>query len=118
MTILGITLLVFLTWTAEVPVACNPKAIPENSKPRYTALAKQLRGSIVSKRSIRGGYELGLDSGRIGFAEAAEWVSLERLCCPFWRFQLATGEAEDRWTLRIVGPRAAKPILEAAIESR
>ncbi|MBX9600889.1 MAG: hypothetical protein K2X35_07795 [Bryobacteraceae bacterium] len=117
MTIL-MTLLGFLAWGGEVPVACNLKAISEADRPRHADLGKRLRESVVSKRSVRGGYEMELDGSRIGIAETAEWIAMERLCCPFLRFQLATGIAGARWTLQVVGPRSAKPILDAAFRAQ
>jgi hypothetical protein len=48
----------------------------------------------------------------------AEYVSLERLCCPFFDFAIEVGHGEDEVWLSMTGPEGAKGILEAAMGGR
>ena len=99
----------------ETPViACNPKAISAEQKPRYAALTKRLRSAARGMQDLPDGYAIRLDSKAITLPEAAEWISMERLCCPFLTFQLSTSGNEAEWTLKLTGPAGSKAILEAA----
>ena len=62
--------------------ACNLNAISAADRPRYHELAKRVR-SAMRDRSEK------LDSNTITWHEAAEWISMERLCCPFLALQIS-----------------------------
>jgi hypothetical protein len=99
----------------ETPViACNPKAISAEQKPRYAALTKRLRTAARGMQDLPDGYAIRLDSQAITLPEAAEWISMERLCCPFLKFELSTSGNQSEWTLKLTGPAGSKAILEAA----
>ena len=48
----------------------------------------------------------------------AEYVSLERLCCPFFDFAIEVGRGGGEVWLRMTGPEGAKGVLEAAMGDR
>jgi hypothetical protein len=45
--------------------------------------------------------------------DVAEWISMERLCCPFLTFQLETSGSEADYSLRVSGPTGVKDLLRA-----
>ena len=95
----------------EVPVACNPTAIATTDRPRYHELMKQLRSAVRDRHEVPDGYAYQLDSKAIALTEVAEWITLERLCCPFLTFELqVAGEGHPHWTLR--GPDGVKAVLQ------
>lgn len=93
-------------------LACNLKAIASAERPRYNDLMKRLRASVRERTEHSSGYAFKLDGGAIGLKEVAEWISLERLCCPFLRFELSVSGNQAAWTLTLTGPLGAKAILE------
>ena len=95
-------------------LACNPKAITAATRPRYEELSRRLREAVRNRRELPNGYVLSLDEKAISLTEAAEWMSLERLCCPFLTLQLETVAGQGNWRLTLTGPSGAKAILEAA----
>lgn len=94
------------------PLACNQNAIGAAERPRYTELVKRLRSAVRERRELSDGYSYRLDGKSVSLPEVAEWIKLERLCCPFLTLQLeASGTASD-WRLRLRGPVGVKAILE------
>jgi len=97
---------------ASPPIVCNLKAIHDGDRPIYESLSRQLRAAITDPGELPDGYVLGLRHESISLVQAAQWISLERLCCPFLTFQLeAQGEGDFRLTIR--GPAGAKAILRS-----
>ena len=59
------------------------------------------------------GYAFKLDSKTITLPEAAEWISMERLCCPLLTLQLSAAGNQAYWVLILTGPEGVKPLLDA-----
>jgi len=91
-------------------LACDLKAISTVYRPRYNDLVRRLRVAIQDRRELSDGYSYKLDTKKITLPEVAEWITMERLCCPFLTFQLdVKGKGDSELTLR--GPAVAKVIL-------
>jgi hypothetical protein len=58
-------------------------------------------------------YSFTPDRTAISLTEAAEWMNMERLCCPFLTLQLSAGGGQGNWRLTLTGPKGVKPLLEA-----
>jgi len=91
-------------------LACNIQAIGAVQRPRYHDLVSRLRAAIRDRRELPDGYEYSLDSAKIKLPEVSEWISLERLCCPFLIFQLEG--ASEVSHLSMGGPDGVKAILQ------
>jgi hypothetical protein len=96
----------------DVPLACNVKAMPPEKRPRYNELVNQLRRGIRSRVALPHGYRYTFTTEAVSLREAAEWIELERLCCPFLTLQLAATGASAEWTLTLTGPKGVKAILD------
>ncbi len=96
------------------PIACNPHAIRAEDRPRYRDLVEKLRSAVRETRELRDGYALGVDTRTITLTDLAEWVGMERLCCPFLTFQIEVAGAADSARLTLRGSKGAKAILAAA----
>jgi hypothetical protein len=72
----------------DVPLACNLKAISTSERPRYNDLVKWLRVAVQDRNERPDRYDYKLDTKKITLPEVAEWIKMERLCCPFLTFQL------------------------------
>jgi hypothetical protein len=95
-------------------LACRLGAIGEAELPCYKALCIRLQEAIKDRRELSDGYIFRLNSDLMSLVDAAQWISLERLCCPFLKFQLqAIGSDRDYW-LTLQGPPGAKTIVREA----
>jgi hypothetical protein len=98
--------------------ACNLKAISVADRRRYNELVKRVRAAIRERSEISNGYDFKLDSQTVTLPEAAEWISMERKCCPFLRLQLSASGNQTHWVLTLTGPAGVKPLLAAEFPAR
>ena len=99
-------------------LACNLKAITAVERPRYNDLVKRLRSSVRDRSEISEGYVFKLNATAITLPEVAEWMSLERLCCPFLTLQLGTSGKHGDWLLMLTGPPGVKALLQEEFPQR
>jgi hypothetical protein len=97
---------------ADKPVlACNMKAISATERVRYNALMKKIKSAVREQRELADGYAWGLNGSVATMPEVAEWMAMERRCCPFLTLQLeATGEGKD-YVVKLSGPDGVKAFL-------
>ncbi len=51
----------------------------------------------------------------ISLPEAAEWIDMERRCCPFLTLEMEVSGLQSDWWLRLSGPSGVKPLLAAEL---
>jgi hypothetical protein len=98
---------------ASTVFACNLKAISAAERPRYNELVKRVREAMRDRTEMPNGYAFKLDSKTITLPEAAEWIGMERLCCPFLTLQLSAAGNQAHWVLTLTGPEGVKPLFDA-----
>jgi hypothetical protein len=99
----------------DPPIACSLFGLSEQQRQRQQELRKQLFESGQEVRELPDGFAIGLPATAANILAAAEFVTLERLCCPFFRFELAVGgEAEPLW-LRLTGGKDVKAFLKSEL---
>ena len=99
---------------SQPPVlACNMKAISAADRPRYNVLLKKLKVAVKQQRELTDGYAWELDGKSITLPEAAEWVTMERRCCPFLTLQLEATGGETNYWINLKGPAGVKAFLVA-----
>ena len=64
------------------PIACDMSALSAAERERYTALRNKLLAAIRNVASTATAFRLTLNDS-ISVTDAAEWMTLERRCCPF-----------------------------------
>ena len=98
--------------------ACNLKTISSAERLRYDALVKRIREAMRDRMETSNGYVFKLDSKTVTLLEAAEWMGMERLCCPFLTLQLAASGNQTDWLLTLTGPEGVKSLLDAEFPAR
>ncbi|MFL6414877.1 MAG: hypothetical protein ACJ74Y_04305 [Bryobacteraceae bacterium] len=64
---------------------------------------------MTEQIEVAEGFEYELNAEMITLSETAEWITMERLCCPFLTFQLdVAGNGDPHLTLG--GPSGAKAL--------
>ena len=92
----------------EPPLACNMKALDATQRQRVLALVKQLHASQQGVKELPDGYAIQLPAEAARIQESAEYIALERLCCPFFDFELtAEREGGPVW-LKLAGRKGVK----------
>jgi hypothetical protein len=92
---------------------CNLKAISAARRPRYNDLIIRIRAALLERRELATGYTFKLDSKTVSLTDAAEWIAMERLCCPFLTLQLSAAGSRADWLLTLTGPEGVKPVIAA-----
>ena len=99
------------------PLACDFTAMDDEQRERFRALRGRLGKDFQEARELEDGYAFRHSSEAKVLVALAEYVSLERLCCPFFDFAIEVGHGGEVW-LSMTGPEGAKGILEAAMGGR
>lgn len=99
----------------ERPFACVMEAIEPGERPRHAAAAKGLFGSVKEVRELPDGYAFRLPAGADSIMRAAEFISLESLCCPFFCFTLEVGPERGAVWLRLTGRGGVKEFIRAGM---
>ncbi|MCE7947929.1 MAG: hypothetical protein DYG88_10920 [Chloroflexi bacterium CFX4] len=72
----------------DTPLVCKPNAIPASQQAHYAYLRQQLFAEGQAIQPLADGYRFRLPADAETLVRAAEFISLERLCCPFLSFRL------------------------------
>ena len=104
-----------MTDQAQSPLACDMTAIPAEQRPLHLANSRELFSRIEEFRELPEGYEFRLANGPDLLAQLAQFVSLERRCCPFLRFDVQVeAEGGPVW-LRLSGREGVKDFIREEI---
>lgn len=83
----------FVADLRQSPLACDMTAIAADQRALHVTNSRELFSRIEEFRELADGYEFRLTGGPELLTKLGEFVSLERLCCPFLRFDVRV-EAE------------------------
>ncbi|MGA3023800.1 MAG: hypothetical protein ABSF98_03415 [Bryobacteraceae bacterium] len=97
----------------QAPFACNLRAFQPEQRQRWRLLLDKLYAAVAQSRELTGGYALRIDTSRASLAELAEWIELERRCCPFFDFELAVHGEDGAVWLSLKGRQGVKQFIEA-----
>src|SRR5258708_37059126 len=84
-------------------LACALSALTREQRERHQALITQVKESRISIQELPDGYTWQLPGDSATWLAAAEFISLEHLCCPFFRLTLEVEPGQESIWLRITG---------------
>jgi hypothetical protein len=94
----------------ETVFACNMSALDKEQRERYSVLAKQLIADKQAVEELSDGYALRYTANTQSIKDVAEFVTYERLCCPFLNFEMRV-EGENL-SLRLKGKEGVKEFIK------
>lgn len=92
---------------------CKMDALSETQRMRYREIIQKLDHSRQSVKELSDGYAFRFKAEAQTIQEAAEFIALERLCCPFFDFELAIEQDSNRLWLRLRGQEGVKEFIRA-----
>ena len=95
--------------------ACDRLALSESERHRHRDLLQRLRPAANDIQEVADGYRFHLNGSSVTLVEVAEWVALERRCCPFLAFQLQTSGGESTIVLSVTGPDGVKSFIDSEL---
>jgi hypothetical protein len=102
-----------MTKETDSPVlACMIDAIPKAQRPLHQANAERLMASMQEIRAEASGYAWRLPNEPEMLQTIAAFISYERLCCPFFHFNLDVEPNQGPLWLSITGAMDVKEFLQ------
>jgi hypothetical protein len=98
----------------EPTLACDFTVMDTEQRERYRMLRRRLSKELHEARELEDGYAFRHSSEADVLMAVAEYVTLERLCCPFFDFAIEVGRDGGEVWLKMTGGQEVKRILQAA----
>ncbi|HSD72042.1 MAG TPA: hypothetical protein VLE54_04590 [Thermoanaerobaculia bacterium] len=97
------------------PLACRLDALDSAERERHAQLFRELAASVADVEELPDGLAIRFPSKPYVFLRLAEWMELERACCPFLEFGLIFENRVPTMRLELRGPEGVKDFLRAEL---
>ena len=101
--------------TSESPIACTLAALNIEQRARRQTLTQQMHAVTQEICELPDGYAFRFSADPTLCLTVAEFMTLERLCCPFFTFALEMESEGGAMWLRLTGRDGVKPFLQAEL---
>jgi hypothetical protein len=95
--------------------ACRLDALDSGERERHALLFHELAGVVTDVEELPDGLAIRFPSRPYVFLRLAEWMELERACCPFLAFGLIFENRVPTMLLELRGPEGVKDFLRAEL---
>ena len=102
---------------AEAGLACRIDAFDAVQRKRHAALIAELASAVRGVEELGDGYAVRFPSRPYLFLRVAEWVELERACCPFLDIGIAFENGAGSIRVDLRGPVGVKDFLRSQFPS-
>jgi hypothetical protein len=99
----------------ESPIACDMSAIEPGLRARHIATSGLVFRSSEEIRELADGYAFRLPGESDTLLKMTEFISIERLCCPFLGFALEIEPEGGRVWLRLTGRAGVKAFIREEV---
>ena len=99
----------------ESPFACVMDAIEPSKRQQHIATAKFVFAAVSEVREVSNGYAFQLPNESEMLRKVGDFISLERLWCPFFGFTLEVEREGGAVWLQLTGREGVKPFIQAEI---
>ena len=100
---------------SEAPLACRMDALGPSDRQRHATLIAELASTAPAVEELAEGFAFRFPSRPYLFLRVAEWIGLERECCPFLTIRLELEHAPRAIRVTVTGPAGAKELLRAEL---
>ena len=95
----------------ETPLTCDITAIAPDQRARHQATTRHVFAAVQARQELTDGYAFRFAADSELLLQIAEFISLERLCCPFFHFTLEVEPEGGPVWLKLTGPAGVKQFL-------
>ena len=95
----------------ESPFACNMLALDAAGRQRHKAVSQQMHAAVKEVQELPDGYAFRFPAEQATIILLSEWIARERLCCPFFRFELVAEQEDGPLWLRLRGREGVKEFI-------
>lgn len=97
----------------ESPFACNMLALDAEGRRRHKVVAEQMRAAVKEVQPLQDGYAFRFQAEQSTILLASEFIARERLCCPFFTFELVAEQEDGPLWLRLRGREGVKAFIKS-----
>lgn len=91
--------------------ACNMLALDATARKRHIEVTKQLRADMKETRELSDGYAFRFQSDQAKILLVSEFIVRERLCCPFFTFEIVIEPEDGPLWMRLRGAEGVKEFI-------
>jgi hypothetical protein len=102
----------------DVPIVCRLDALDPPARARREALWSDLRAQALEIREDEDGFSFRFHTDAHAISKLVEFMALERLCCPFLRFEIAVHPDGGPTWLRVGESAQIKAFLKETLAWR
>jgi hypothetical protein len=96
----------------ESPFACSlEKSLTKEQREHKKQIALKMESARIDTKEIADGYVFRFRPEGISFAQVADWVATERVCCPFFDLAVEAKRENGPVSLRITGREGVKQFI-------
>lgn len=99
----------------QSPLACDMTAIPAEQRAVHLANSREFFSQIEETRELENGYEFRFADEPNALKRLADFVSLEKLCCRFLRFEIEVEAENGPVWLRLTGRDGVKEFIREEV---
>jgi hypothetical protein len=97
----------------ETPLVCNMNVFTPAERESHIQATMELIQTLQRFQGVEGGYEFRFPNESELISKIAEFISNERLCCPFLKFTLQVNSNDEPISLSLTGPDGTQEFLRA-----
>ena len=98
---------------SDTPFICRLNTLNDSQKERYRQLTRILNESRQSVKELNDGYAFRFKAESQLIQDVAEFIVYERLCCPFFNFELVIESDTNRMWLNLRGQNGIKVFIRS-----
>ena len=99
----------------ESPFVCNMLALDAEGRRRHKVVAEQMQKAMKAVEELPDGYAFRFLAEQSTITLVSEFIVRERLCCPFFTFELVAGREDGPLWLRLRGREGVKEFIKAEL---
>jgi hypothetical protein len=99
------------------PIACELNVFSADERQRYEAVRRRVEDAVTRTVEVERGYLFHLPDDGATLTAVAEWIALERRCCPFFEFTVSVGGSDPSLRVAVTGSPEVKQFLESELRS-
>jgi len=93
------------------PLVCDMNVFTPAEREMHVQSTRDLLAAVQGIHEMETGFEFEFPNGTETITKLADFISKERLCCPFLEFKLRIGPNEQPIFLTLTGPEGTKAFL-------
>lgn len=98
---------------SETPLVCNMDVFTPTQREAHLRTTAELIEAVYNVQAVENGYEFHFPNKTELISKIAEFISNERLCCPFLKFTLNVVSSEEPLSFALTGPIGTQEFLRA-----